>query len=147
MRIWSTHPEYLDSKGLIALWRESLLAKNVLAGLTKGYKNHPQLIRFKKKNPLKSINTYIYYIYLESLKRNYSFNKAKFQLIDEDIKIEVNDKQVEYEFKHLLKKLKGRDFEMYKKVKTEKKIKAHPMFVVKKGEIEDWERVKMRRYF
>jgi hypothetical protein len=30
MRIWSLHPKYLDSKGLVALWRESLLAKNVL---------------------------------------------------------------------------------------------------------------------
>ncbi len=140
MRIWSIHPKYLDCKGLVALWRESLLAKSVLSDFTKGYKNHPQLIRFKKtKNPLKSINIYIHHIYIESLKRNYSFDKTKFKLVDENIKIEVNNKQLEYEFKHLLKKLKERDYEMYKKLKKEENIKAHPMFVIKKGEIEDWE--------
>ena len=47
MRIWSIHPKYLDTKGLVALWRETLLAKNVLEEKTKGYKYHPQLIRFK----------------------------------------------------------------------------------------------------
>lgn len=47
MRLWSLHPVYLDSKGLVALWREGLLAKKVLQGRTKGYKNHPQLLRFK----------------------------------------------------------------------------------------------------
>ena len=48
MRLWSVHPKYLDSKGLVALWREALLAKQVLEGGTKGYRNHPQLDRFKK---------------------------------------------------------------------------------------------------
>jgi hypothetical protein len=47
MRIWSIHPKYLDIKGLVALWREALLAKHVLEGRTKGYRNHPQLDRFK----------------------------------------------------------------------------------------------------
>ena len=52
MRIWSLHPKYLDTKGLVALWRETLLAKHVLEGKTKGYRNHPQLDRFKKaQNP------------------------------------------------------------------------------------------------
>ena len=46
MRLWTINFKYLDAKGLVALWREALLAKNVLAGLTKGYKNHPQLDRF-----------------------------------------------------------------------------------------------------
>lgn len=46
MRIWSVHPSLLDAKGLVACWRETLLAQKVLQGLTKGYKNHPQLDRF-----------------------------------------------------------------------------------------------------
>jgi hypothetical protein len=41
MRLWSIHPEYLDAKGLVALWREALLAQNVLQCNTKGYKKHP----------------------------------------------------------------------------------------------------------
>jgi len=48
MRIWSLHPKYLDSKGLVALWREALLAKHVLEGKTVRYNNHPQLNRFKQ---------------------------------------------------------------------------------------------------
>lgn len=37
MRIWSLHPSYLDAKGLVALWRETLLAQKVLLGATVGY--------------------------------------------------------------------------------------------------------------
>ena len=54
MRIWSLHPRYLDAKGLVAVWRETLLAKHVLEGKTKGYKNHPQLNRFRE---VKNIDT------------------------------------------------------------------------------------------
>jgi hypothetical protein len=58
MRLWSIHPKYLDSKGLVALWRESLLALKVLEGNTKGYKNHSQLNRFKQK-PIESLKNYL----------------------------------------------------------------------------------------
>ena len=37
MRLWSINPKYLDVKGLVALWRESLLAKKILEGNAKGY--------------------------------------------------------------------------------------------------------------
>lgn len=47
MRIWSVHPRYLDRQGLTAGWREGLLAQKVLTGTTKGYRNHPQLRRFR----------------------------------------------------------------------------------------------------
>jgi len=33
MRLWSLHPRYLDAKGLVALWREGLLAQKVLAAV------------------------------------------------------------------------------------------------------------------
>lgn len=38
MRIWSLHPTYLEPKGLVALWHETLLAKNVLEATPKGIK-------------------------------------------------------------------------------------------------------------
>ena len=41
MRLWSLHPAHLDRQGLIACWREALLAQKVLAGLTTGYRSHP----------------------------------------------------------------------------------------------------------
>lgn len=31
MRLWSVHPGWLDAKGLVAAWREGLLARAVLA--------------------------------------------------------------------------------------------------------------------
>ncbi len=75
MRIWSLHPKYIDSKGLVALWRETLLAQNVLLGKTKGYKNHPQLERFKEhENPLAAIGSYLLYVQEEASERGYNFN-------------------------------------------------------------------------
>ena len=47
MRIWSVHPSQLDRAGLVACWRETLLAQAVLSGRTQGYQNHPQLVRFR----------------------------------------------------------------------------------------------------
>jgi hypothetical protein len=29
MRIWTLHPQYLDPQGLVALWRETLLARRI----------------------------------------------------------------------------------------------------------------------
>ncbi len=82
MRIWSLHPKYLDTKGLLALWRETLLAKCVLEGKTKGYKNHPQLFRFKQmKQPLHAINHYLSEIYKEAALRNYILIKVKLMML------------------------------------------------------------------
>ncbi len=111
MRIWSLHPKYLDPKGLVALWRETLLAKNVLENKTKGYKNHPQLIRFKNSdNPIAAINQYLAEVHEEATNRNYNFNPQKIDWKFIPTKIKVTNKQLEYEFKHLQKKLKKQIF-------------------------------------
>ncbi len=143
MRIWSLHPKYLDAAGLVALWRETLLAKHVLEGKTKGYKNHPQLDRFKICNsPLNAINLYLGAVYEEAMKRDYDFNKSKFAIVKKPIKLTVKDGQLEYEFEHLLKKLNKRDPQRYIKLKTLESIEPHPLFKVISGEIEKWEIVK-----
>ncbi|BAX81438.1 pyrimidine dimer DNA glycosylase/endonuclease V [Labilibaculum antarcticum] len=140
MRIWSVHPKYLDTKGLVALWRETLLAKNVLEGNTKGYKNHPQLTRFKKStNPLHSINQYLEAVYQESLKRGYHFNKNKFSVESDPVTLTVSKGQIEYETQHLLKKLKARDLSKYDSLLAETNIESHPLFKIIIGEIEAWE--------
>lgn len=140
MRIWSLHPKYLDAKGLVALWRETLLAKNVLMGKTKGYKNHPQLIRFKNAvQPLYSINQYLEAVYLESVKRGYHFNKDKINLNFTSGNIAVTEGQIQYERSHLLKKLKVRDIEKFHELSEEIEIELHPLFYVIKGDIEKWE--------
>lgn len=140
MRLWSIHPGYLDSKGLVALWREGLLAQNVLLGKTKGYKNHPQLKRFKSTgNAEVAICSYLSCVADEADNRAYNFNRAK---IVQNTKCElmlVTEGQLNYEFKHLLNKLKVRDPSRYEELQLIKKIKTHPLFTQVDGGIEEWE--------
>ena len=140
MRIWSVHPKYLDAKGIVALWRETLLAKNVLEGNTKGYKNHPQLNRFKaEENPLEAINQYLAEVWNEATRRGYNFDRNKIDFDFQKIKIDVTLGQLQYEFNHLLKKLEQRDPERYKQFEKLKMVDCAEIFDVKEGEIEKWE--------
>ena len=78
MRLWSLHPSYLDSKGIVALWREGLLARAVLRGVTKGYRNHSQLERFRAHAaPLSAINNYLRAIASEATARGYRFDRSR----------------------------------------------------------------------
>lgn len=140
MRLWSIHPCYLDTKGLVALWREALLAQKVLQGQTKGYKNHPQLKRFQEtNNPLGAIASYLRHVQKEAEQRGYNFDRNK--IINKRIKsaILVNNGQIDYEFTHLLKKLETRDPDLYKKLRNAKTVKLHPLFKRRNGGIEGWE--------
>jgi len=140
MRLWSIHPQYLDSKGLVALWREGLLAQNVLLGKTKGYKNHPQLIRFKNTDsPSSAIGKYLTVVADEADRRSYNFDRNKIVELTFKNRILVANGQMNYEFKHLLNKLKLRDQDLYEKFKNLKKINPHPLFDVVTGEVEPWE--------
>ena len=141
MRLWSIHPGYLDSKGLVALWREGLLAQKILLGKTKGYKNHPQLIRFKNtKNPVGAIASYLRWIFDEGYARGYKFNNSKIVKNTMKSKMPVTNGQIVYEFNHLLKKLKVRNPTLYEQLKSVKKIGLHPMFKEIIGDVEDWEK-------
>lgn len=140
MRIWSIHPKYLDTKGLVALWRETLLAKHVLEGKTKGYKNHPQLDRFKQADqPVERINEYLATVYYEALARHYNFNKEKINWNFESAILKVTTGQMAYEKKHLLNKLYSRDRDRYDQLKDLDNVDQHPMFEIIKGDIENWE--------
>lgn len=141
MRIWSLHPKFLDTKGLVALWRETLLARKVLTGGTKGYINHPQLDRFKKlKDPVGAIDRYLKSIFDEAVKRGFSFDFSKIGTIGQEV-VEVTTGQVEYEWKHLLTKLKIRDPKKFKEI-FNKKPDVHEMFLVIKGGVQAWEKIK-----
>ncbi len=145
MRIWSLHPQYLDRQGLLAVWRESLLAKKVLQGKTKGYYHHPQLNRFRQANDSAlAINLYLLGIYQESLNRGYSFDISKIAQTDSVLKIRVTAGQICYETTHLLKKLAKRDIKkmkLLKKVAGLGKIQPHPLFRIMEGSVAEWERV------
>lgn len=141
MRIWSIHPKYLDSKRLTAVWRETILAKAVLECKTKGYRFHPQLERFKEQeNPIIFLNTYLYHIYLESCRRGYCFNESKIRGEKTKNKIKVTDRQLLYEFNHLKKKLKNNG--NLSKIKFPEQ---NPLFVITKGPIEKWEKIKISK--
>ncbi|HTL82665.1 MAG TPA: pyrimidine dimer DNA glycosylase/endonuclease V [Bacteroidia bacterium] len=140
MRIWSLHPKYLDAKGLVALWRETLLAKHVLEGKTKGYTNHPQLDRFKaQKDPPKFINQYLADVFEEAASRGYQFDRKKFRKPARRPKMNVTSGQMEFEVKHLKRKLKMRDRKKLAEVAKVKIFDPHPLFRIVRGEMEEWE--------
>jgi len=145
MRLWSIRFEYLDSKGIVALWREALLAKKVLKGKTKGYRNHPQLIRFKEQlDPIAAINTYLYYISKEGEMRGYKFNTKKIdmQKVNNKLKINVTSGQLDYELFLLKQKLKRRDKKKYVIIESISKAEPNQMFEEVEGIIESWEKIK-----
>jgi hypothetical protein len=142
MRLWSLHPSLLDQKGLVALWRETLLAQKVLQGKTKGYRSHPQLDRFRKcRTPLTAISTYLWAVHDEASQRGYSFDSAKIARKRWPITLTVTQGQLEYEFEHLKEKLRQRDPERHGELLKFTEVTAHPLFTVVPGEIESWERV------
>ena len=140
MRLWSLHPRYLDAKGLVALWREALLAQKVLHGNTKGYRNHPQLTRFKQQqNPLAAIAAYLREVQREADRRGYHFDAGKIASHSHAKIIPVTDGQLTYELAHLAAKLRVRDEAALVRLQAEKVVQVHPLFKKVKGGVETWE--------
>ena len=140
MRLWSIHPRHLDCKGLVALWREALLARAVLRGETMGYRRHPQLERFKAHpSPPDAIDYYLSEVWSEGARRGYSFNAAKIGAFREPAKIPVTDGQMTFETAHLASKLRTRDPAKEMENRLSDKMESHPLFQPVPGEIEPWE--------
>jgi len=133
MRLWSLAPAHLDRKRLLAVWREGLLAQKVLMGETRGYKNHPQLDRFKAQNdPVAAIGYYLQFVQLEAKRRGYNFNEGKIKKVPHKLPIiNVTDEQVRFEARHLEKKTG---------VPIGTVVTTHPLFDVIPGPKEPWER-------
>ncbi len=143
MRLWSLHPKYLDRMGLLALWREGLLAQKVLLGRTKGYRAHPQLSRFRAcPDPVLAIGCYLKEVLKEADRRGYRFDNSKIARPGRCRKIQVRRGQIEYERDHLRGKLKRRDPAKHEAVKAAVRPRPHPLFQVVPGGREDWERVR-----
>lgn len=141
MRLWSLHPSLLDSKGLVALWREALLAQNVLLGKTKGYKNHPQLYRFKNSDSsIDAISTYLWGVHKEAVKREYNFDSTKIIKKLSDIKIPVTKGQLEFELEHITQKVALRTPSHLHIINELTDIPQHPVFKIVKGDLEFWEK-------
>jgi hypothetical protein len=142
MRLWTIHPKYLDAKGLVALWREALLAQKVLRGKTRGYRFHPQLIRFKEtKNPAAALVTYLKSVHEEAVNRGYNFDGKKIGRKKFVGKISETRGQLLYEWKHLRRKLKKRDPKRLREFAPIKTPASHPLFKIVPGKVRDWEKV------
>lgn len=141
MRLWSLHPQYLDPQGLVALWREALLAQKVLQGETRGYRSHPQLSRFSAQaEPIVAIGNYLQEVHAEAMRRGYAFDASKIAEHRQYQPIPVTSKQLEYEWSHLLTKLSVRNPALYAQWRGVSSPASHPMFRVVEGDIETWER-------
>lgn len=142
MRLWSLHPQYLDRQGLVALWREALLAKAVLRGQTKGYRHHPQLVRFREhSHPRYAINFYLAGIYDEAVRRGYRFDHSKVGPLREVKRIGVTTGQIEYEWAHLIGKLSLRTPQLAQQWSRIARPSCHPLFHCRTGPVEPWERI------
>jgi len=145
MRLWTVHPRYLDAKGLVAVWREGLLAQKVLQGATRGYRNHPQLTRFPSiTRPVDAIAAYLAGIAEEADRRGYRFNASKISRRKFADRIEETSGQFLYEWEHLRAKLRTRAPRIYRELNSMKKPEAHPLFHIIPGEIRDWEKTQNR---
>lgn len=141
MRLWSLHPKYLDARGLVALWREGLLAQAVLRGRTNGYVHHPQLERFRaQRSPVGTIADYLRGVHAEAVRRGYAFAARKISRARGSGAIAVTRGQVMHEWSHLMAKLDTRDPGRHRQIAIVRRPQAHPSFRIVRGGVETWEK-------
>ena len=141
MRLWSLHPRHLDPQGLVAVWREALLARAVLRGETRGYTHHPQLERFRAHPfPRLAINAYLAALYSEAGLRGYSFDRSKIGPVRTVELIVVTRGQLGYEWDHLLGKLSVRSPRLFARLRAQGDPACHPLFRPRPGPVASWER-------
>lgn len=141
MRLWSLHPSLLDRAGLVALWREALLAQKVLAGATKGYRHHPQLDRFRQtRNPTRAIGIYLWSVADEAKERGYHFDVSRIAMPRGMVSIPVTKGQLEYELTHLQQKLRQRDPKRLQLISKREPVKVNSTFRAVEGPVAPWER-------
>ena len=144
MRLWCIHPGHLDPRGLVAVWREGLLAQAVLKQATKGYRHHPQLTRFRAQAaPVSFIADYLKVVHAESVERGYRFDATKITpggTVARIESIDVPQGQIDFEWRHLIRKLEARAPE-WLEGQSGSTTRVHPLFrVVPGGGVAEWER-------
>lgn len=142
LRLWTLHPKYLDVEGLVALWREALLAQAVLLGKTRGYTHHPQLLRFRQTtSPAGAIAAYLRSVHAESFQRGYRFDKSRIGSTRFTGLILATRGQLEYEWEHLKGKLATRAPGLLDGIHAVAQPDPHPLFRIEQGGIEPWEAI------
>ncbi len=146
MRLWTLHPKYLDARGLVAAWREALLAQAVLRGRTSGYRRHPQLARFREcSSPVGAIGCYLVGLYREATRRGYHFDRRRIAQPASRARLRAPVGQIEYEWRHLKRKLAARDRAWLAQLPNIRRPEAHPAFHIVAGGVATWEKEKPER--
>jgi hypothetical protein len=142
MRLWSVHPQHLDRQGLTACWREALLAQAVLAGRTRGYRNHPQLARFREHaDPADAIHGYLHALADEADARGYRYDRPRIDgPAGRVAPIEVTSGQLDLEWSWLRLKLATRSPEVLRRWQHLARPDVHPSFREVEGPVAPWER-------
>ena len=141
MRLWSLHPKYLDAQGLVALWREALLARAVLRGETRGYTRHPQLERFRAHaHPRLAINAYLGAVHDEAVRRGYAFDRSKLGPVRSIEPLPISSGQIALEWLHLQRKLAARSPSLLAQWDGLASPACHPLFRRRPGPVASWER-------
>jgi len=145
MRLWTLHPRYLDAQGLVAAWREGLLAQKVLQGRTRGYRHHPQLTRFAAQpRPVAAIATFLAGVAAEACRRGYRFDAAKVARDRMRGRIKETRGQLCYEWRHLRRKLRMRAPDVYRRFRGVARPESHPLFRIVPGGVRNWEKRRRR---
>lgn len=140
MRLWTLHPKYLDARGLVAVWREGLLAQAVLRGLTTGYTRHPQLARFRgSRAPVACIGSYLVAVHDEATRRGYRFDRSRIARGGRRERLTATAGQLAHEWRHLKAKLAARDRVRLAALRGVTRPDPHPLFEVVPGPVEAWE--------
>ena len=143
MRLWTIHPRYLDPQGLTAAWREALLAQKVLCDTTRGYRFHPQLVRFRSHaQPLQAIAVFLVGLAEEAGRRGYQFDAKKILEQGPVEQIEETEGQLLYEWAHLREKLHRRAPDLHRQFHTIIIPQSHPLFRIVPGGIREWEKLR-----
>lgn len=146
MRLWTLHPRYLDAQGLVALWREALLAQKVLLGVTKGYTRHPQLLRFREQtDPVGAMATYLREVQQEALRRDYRFDASRIAAAPWCGSIQETTGQLQYEWQHFLNKIAVRSPGHHAQLAPVVLPAPHPLFTLVEGDLRPWEHITRKR--
>ncbi len=139
IRLWTIHPKHLDARGLVAAWREGLLAQKVLQGRTRGYRFHPQLTRFRAaRDPVAAIGAFLHALAIEARARGYSFDESKIATPRSRVRLRETSGQLAFEWAHLRRKLRARDPRAYATWRSTKIPDAHPVFRIVDGPATLW---------
>jgi hypothetical protein len=103
--------------------------------------HHPQLLRFREQSaPVGFIAEYLRVVRREALLRGYTFAADKIRRVRPCGCLTVTRGQLEFEWHHLMAKLRTRDPERRARLATVKRPQPHPLFRVVRGGIAEWEK-------